>query len=181
MKRFTRGLKPRSARGRKGAARPRNNARRRPAPKSVKPAQQQALALKRYICLLLGLNRVAHMQLTLRDGLPPSAIDWLVALLRRAGIQAFPASGATVLVAAGPDVARAFAHCAAERGVLGRKLKARLRADAKLSPTVQTGTGQTAFLKRALIAVTELELPRPRAFADAGLDLSRIYSSRRSR
>lgn len=155
--------------------------RRRAAPKPVNPAQQQALALKRYICLLLGLNRVAHMQLTLRDGLPPSAINWMVALLRRAGIEAFPVGGSTVLVAAGPDVARAFAHCAAERGVLGRRLKARLRADAKLSPTIVAGTNETARLNRALIAVVELELPRPRAFADAGLDLARICSSRQSR
>lgn len=161
--------------------RPRRVARRRTALKPVNPAQQHALALKRYICLLLGLNRVAHMQLTLREGLPPSAVDWLVALLRRAGIEAFPVGGSTVLVAAGPDVARAFAHCAAERGVLGCRLKARLRADTKLAPTVAAGRHETARLKRALIAVVELELPRPRAFADAGLDLSRIYSSQQFR
>lgn len=120
------------------------------------------------------------MQLTLREGLPSSAVDWLVALLRRAGIQAFPVGGSTVLVAAGPDVARTFAHCAAERGVLGRKLKARLRADATLSPRAGAGAKETVRLKRALLAVAELDLPRPRAFADAGLDLARIYSSRQS-
>lgn len=124
---------------------------------------------------------MAHLQLTLRDGLPSSAEDWLVALLRRAGIQAFPVGGSTVLVAAEPDVARAFAHCAADRGVLGRKLRARLRADAKLSPPVAAGAGETAHLKRALIAVAELELPRRGAFADAGLDLARIYNSQQSR
>ncbi len=147
------------------------------------PAREQALALKRYLCLLIEDRKIAQLQLTLRPGLSDEARASVMALFRGARVMAFPIDRMTLLVAAGLPMTRALAGFAHAYGVLGQKLKARLKKDfGTRTPVLSEDELQRMIiLDRALAAVTCVDLPRPRAFEDAGFDLATIYSSQQSR
>lgn len=149
----------------------------------VTPSLEQALAFKRYLCLLIAENRIAQLQLTLRPDLSDDARACVVATFRAARVMAFAVDKTTLLVAAGLPMTRALAEIARRDGTMGRKLHARLTTDFGAGKTVlsQDEERRMAFVGRALAAVTLVDLPRPRAFADAGFDLATIYSSRQSR
>jgi hypothetical protein len=147
------------------------------------PALEHALAFRRYLCLLLEEGKIAQLQLTLSADLSDETRAGLMALFHSARVMAFAVDDTTLLAAAGLPMARALANLARRRGSLGRKLQARLKDDfGSGSPVLSHDEQQRmAHLKRALAAITRIDLPRPNAFADAGFDLATIYSSRRSR
>jgi hypothetical protein len=151
--------------------------------KPVAPSRERALALKRYLCLLIEDRKIAQLQLTLRADLSDGARASVVALFRGARVMAFAVDKTTLLVAAGLPMTRALAGFAQAYGVLGQKLKARLKKDfGTRTPVLSEDELQRmVILDRALAAITCVDLPRPRAFEDAGFDLATIYSSQRSR
>ena len=144
---------------------------------------EQALAFKRYLCLLLEEGKIAQLQLTLRPDLSDDARASVVALFRGARLMAFAVDKTTLLVAAGLPMTRALAEFARGYGTLGRKLQARLRKDFGAGKPVlsQDQQQRMILLRRAFPAVARVDLPRRHAFADAGFDLATIYSSRQSR
>lgn len=144
---------------------------------------EQALAFKRYLCLLLEEGKIAQLQLTLRSDLSGEARARVLGLFRGARVMAFAVDKTTLLVAAGLPMSRALAELARGHGTLGRKLQARLMKDFGPGRPVLSQDEQQRIvsLDRALAAVTRVDLPRPHAFADAGFDLATIYSSRQSR
>jgi hypothetical protein len=149
----------------------------------VTPPLEQALAFKRYLCLLIEEGKIAQLQLTLRPDLSDGARASVVALFCGAGVMAFRIDKKTLLVAAGLPMTQALADLAQGYGTLGRKLKARLKKDFGAGKPVlsEDEEQRMVLLDRALAAVTRVDLPRPRAFTDAGFDLATIYSSRQSR
>lgn len=147
------------------------------------PPLEQALAFKRYLCLLLEEGKIAQLQLTLRLDLSDDARASVVALFRGAGVMAFAVDKTTLLVAAGLPMTRALAEFARGCGTMGRKLQARLKKDFGVGRPVLSEDEERRLIRldRALAAVTHVDLPRRHAFADAGFDLATIYSSRQSR
>ena len=152
-------------------------------PQRLTPPLEQALAFKRYLCLLIEEGKIAQLQLTLRPDLSNDARASVVALFCGAGVMAFRIDKTTLLVAAGLPMTQAFADLARGYGTLGRKLKARLKKDFGAGKPVlsESERQRMVILDRALTAVTHVDLPRRHAFADAGFDLATIYSSRQSR
>jgi hypothetical protein len=150
--------------------------------RSPPPPLEQALAFKRYLCLLLEEGKVARHQLTLRSDISDDARAGVMGLFHSARVMAFAVDKTTVLVAAGIPMSRAFAEFARGYGILGRRLHARLKKDfgptrPVLSPDEQQ---RMILLDRVLAVVTSVDLPPARAFAAAGFDLATIYSSPQS-
>lgn len=156
--------------------------RRRWASKPATPSVK-AIAVKHYLCLLIEEGKIAQLQLTLRADLTGDARTGLMALFRSARVMAFFVDSTTMLMAAGVPMACAFAEHADGQGVLGRRLKSRLNRDFGAQKPALTDEEQERMrlLGRAFTAIRRVDLPAARAFADAGFDLSTIYSSRQSR
>lgn len=144
-------------------------ARQRRAPAITDPAHEQALAFKRYACLLIHERTIARMVVETRGGLSPEAGAWLVGTFRRAGVMAHPVTSRTFLIASGLAAARTLAEGAGSRRILARRLKTcldeaghgRAGVDAKVA----------AHLDRALEVLVRVDLPPAGAFAAAGFDL----------
>lgn len=175
------GLNSPFARAKPGTQRMKARKRRCPATPAIPSAK--AIAFKHYLCLLLKERKVAQMQLTLRPGLTDEARAGLLALFRSARVMAYPIDSTTLLMAAGLPLAYAFAEHALGHGALGSRLKSRLNRDfgAQPPPLSDEENERMVQLRRAFTAVTRVDLPPPRAFADAGFDLSMIYNSRQFR
>lgn len=144
-------------------------ARERRAPAIIDPTHEQALAFKRYACLLIHERTIARMVVETRGGLSPEARAWLVGTFRRAGVMAYPVTSRTLLIAAGLGPARTLAESAGKRRILARRLKACLNKAGHAGAVIDAKAA--THLDRALDLLVRVDLPPAGAFAAAGFDL----------
>jgi hypothetical protein len=142
---------------------------------------EQALALKRYICLLIDRRVVVHMQLALRNDTPPAPMRSLVGAFHRVGLVAHAVDSKTLLLAADLGRGLAFTDLAAARGVLSKRLGAHNDAmfGRRASRTRMQDKDAVRRLKSLIGVIAYVDFANPRAFAKAGFDVARICSNPR--
>lgn len=140
-------------------------------------------ALKRYLGLLLKHGVLVQMQLTLPANASSEVERRIIGQFAGAGFVAHPIGGSDLLLAGEPCAALALADCAAATGVLSNRLQAYLSEvfDAETPRPTWLDERTLRRFERLVAHISLVDLPQPTAFAQAGLDISRIYSSRRSR
>jgi hypothetical protein len=142
---------------------------------------ERALALKRYICLLIDRRVVVHMQLALRDDLQPALMRSLLGAFHRVGLVAHAVDSKTLLLAADLRRGLAFTDLAAAHGVLSERLGAHNDAmfGQRASRTRMQDKGALRGLKSLIGVIAYVDFAKPRAFAKAGFDVARICSNPR--
>ena len=144
---------------------------------------ERALALKRYLCLLVETRVIIHMQLELRAETAPQTLRTIEGGFHRIGLFAHAVDSRTALLAADLRLGLAFTDLASTAGLLSSRLAAHNLAifGSRRFRACLKDAGALRRLNSLLAVIAYVDFAKPRAFANAGFDVARICSNPRYR